>query len=165
MSATLRLLQPTDSFEVITSLLHEAYKPLADAGMRFYASHQSPEETQRRCLEGECWLAFLGSALVGTITWRRGGERESAPWYQSDTVAIFGQFAIEPSLQCRGLGAQMLQKVEAQAREAGIRELSCDTAETAHRLIRYYERLGFRAVAKTKWKVTNYESVILSRAL
>jgi GNAT superfamily N-acetyltransferase len=161
----IRKLQGTDSFDEITSLLHLAYKPLADAGMRFYASHQSVDVTRKRCTEGECWLSFDEGRLVGTISWRRGSPAETAPWYQNESVGIFGQFAIEPTLQRSGLGTKLLRTVEESARLSGVQELACDTAESAAHLIEYYGGFGFRQVAITQWKVTNYRSVILSKTL
>jgi N-acetylglutamate synthase-like GNAT family acetyltransferase len=110
-------------------------------------------------------LAFQEGALIGTITWRRGNPGEEAPWYQDEAVGIFGQFAIEPTLQRSGLGSLLLQAVEESARRQKIRELSCDTAETATHLLAYYHKLGFRQVATAQWKVTNYRSVILSKTL
>jgi hypothetical protein len=41
-----RELRVTDDVVAITHLLHEAYAPLAAAGMRYVASHQSPEITR-----------------------------------------------------------------------------------------------------------------------
>ena len=47
----------------------------------------------------------------------------------------------------------------------GARELACDTAMGAGHLIEFYARRQFREVATADWEGTNYESVILSKAL
>lgn len=54
---TLRLITAGDDLSALTALLHRAYAPLAAAGMRFVASHQSPDRTRRRIALGECWVA------------------------------------------------------------------------------------------------------------
>ncbi|MGE0705589.1 MAG: hypothetical protein AB7F99_12680 [Vicinamibacterales bacterium] len=41
-----RRILPDDDLDAITAMLHEAYAPLAAAGMRFVASHQSMDTTR-----------------------------------------------------------------------------------------------------------------------
>ena len=55
----------------LTSLIHEAYAPLAAKGLRYLATHQPPSQTLERLQEGESYLGFIDSELVGTITLRR----------------------------------------------------------------------------------------------
>jgi len=43
-----RYVGAADSIDDLTAMLHEAYAPLALAGMRFVASHQDSEATKRR---------------------------------------------------------------------------------------------------------------------
>ena len=50
---TYRYLRASDDLVALTDLLHEAYAPLAAAGMRFVASHQDVATTQRRVAEGD----------------------------------------------------------------------------------------------------------------
>lgn len=45
---TIRLLRESDSIPGITEMLHRAYAPLAEAGMRYLASHQDDTMTQER---------------------------------------------------------------------------------------------------------------------
>jgi hypothetical protein len=48
-----RYLSPTDDLDELTSMLHEAYAPLASAGMRFVASYQDSSVTRQRTERGE----------------------------------------------------------------------------------------------------------------
>jgi GNAT superfamily N-acetyltransferase len=107
--------------------------------------------------------------MVATVTVYPPHPRtdERAPeWYSRADVATFGQLAVDPELQGRGLGARLLDLVEERARELGVAELACDTAESADGLIRLYVRRGFREVGHVDWRpATNYRSVVLSKRL
>ena len=161
----IRLIEPGDSIQELTEFLHRAYRPLADAGMRFFATHQSPEQTAERCDEGECYLALQDDRLVGTIVFRSPEQTDGCPWYDRPDVASFGQFAVEPALQGSGIGSTLLLLSERRALETGAKHLALDTAEPATHLIAYYNRRGYEFIEHTQWHDTNYRSVILSKPL
>lgn len=163
--ARLRRLADSDSLEDLTELLHRAYAPLLAAGMRFHASHQDVAITRERCAEGETWVAADGGRVVGTITYHAPGRSGGTPWYERPGVASFGQYAVEPALQGRGIGRALMDLVERRAREDGADEIACDTSERAAHLIEKYERRGYRFVEHAQWDVTNYRSVVLSKSL
>ena len=48
MAVAYRRLLPADDLELITDLLHEAYAPLAAAGLRFVASYQETAITKKQ---------------------------------------------------------------------------------------------------------------------
>ena len=48
-----RYLSSEDDVDEITRMPHDAYAPLAEAGMRFHASHQNRSVTQERMAKGE----------------------------------------------------------------------------------------------------------------
>lgn len=149
----------------LTKLLHESYAPLAAQGMRYLATHQPASKTRERLLEGESYLAFLNEDVVGTITLYREKMQSSCDYYRQTGVFSFGQFAIRHDLKGQRFGSAMMDFVEGHAREMGARELALDTSEHAHELISMYEKRGYKHVAFTKWEVTNYRSVILSKPL
>jgi GNAT superfamily N-acetyltransferase len=161
----IRALRPSDSLDDLTDLLHRAYKPLADAGMRFTASHQDAAKTAENIALGACFVAEQDGRIVGTINYRRPGALDDCHWYRRADVASFGQFAVEPSLQRGGLGALLIERVEAHARDHGMRELALDTSEHAVHLIAYYTRRGYRLVGTAQWDAVNYRSVIMSKTL
>ena len=164
-SMTLRRLREEDSLAELTELLHRAYKALADMGFRFVASYQDEEETRRLASSGECWLALEGERIVGTITYYSPEATDGNEWYDRHDVAMFGQFAVEPELQGRGIGAMLMNRAEERAREDGAAEIALDTSEGAHHLIAYYGGRGYRHVGYTQWSVTNYRSVLMSKSL
>jgi GNAT superfamily N-acetyltransferase len=162
---TLRRLDPADSMADLTALLHRAYQSLAAAGLRFLASHQDEATTRSRCSEGECWVAVEGRDVVATLTLRSGGQSIKCRCYDRRDVAIFGQFAVAPEFQGRGIGSRLLDLAERRAREQGFAEIACDTSEKAEALLSYYGRRGYRVVESVQWEETNYRSAVLSKPL
>jgi predicted N-acetyltransferase YhbS len=164
-SPTIRPWHETDDLCALTALLHRAYKPLADAGMRFVASHQDNSMTRERIAQGRCFVAEVDSAVAGAIVYYPPGAKSGCDWYRRPGVAVFGQFAVEPTLQRRGLGSDIVRAVEAAAIADGAAELALDTSEHAAGLLAYYHKLGFRLVAFTQWDAVNYRSVVMSKRL
>jgi GNAT superfamily N-acetyltransferase len=154
-----------DSVAAITVLLHDAYASLAASGFRYLASHQDETATLRRLRSGIPFVAESQGDIIGTITLYRPSSSSLCEWYRHPAVYHFGQFAVRPSLQRRGIGSRLYKHVEAFARSLGVGELALDTAEGALHLRRWYERLGFRFVQFISWDETNYQSVILSKSL
>ena len=162
---SIRELRPADSIPELTALLHRAYKRLADQGFRYWASHQSEADTLKRASQGECYVGVLEGRIVSTITLRRGSSVEGTPWYREPGVHVFGQFAVEPELHGKGIGSSLLDFAEGRARGLAARELACDTAEGASRLVGMYSRRGYRLIEHVEWEGVNYRSVILSKTL
>lgn len=162
---TIRELQPSDSIEELTLLLHRAYKQLADMGLRFLATHQDVETTRKRCNAGVCFVAEHEGRVIGTITYNPPGSDKGSPFMKLPGVAHVQQMGIEPSLQGNGIATALMKHVEEYARAQGAVELSLDTAEPATHLISWYERLGYRFIEHIQWDVTNYRSVVMSKRL
>lgn len=161
----IRPLKDSDSFEDLTALLHRAYRVLADMGLRYLATHQDVATTRERASRGHCFVLDDAGTLVGTVTYFPSPPEADMPLAGRADVAYFGQMAVEPSRQGRGFGARLVAHVEALARRDGKAEIALDTAEPAHHLIDWYTRLGYRVVGRVQWDVTNYRSVIMSKAL
>lgn len=162
----IRPLRAGDSFEELTDLLHRAYAPLAEAGMKFVASHQSVQTTVERCERGSCFVAEQNGVLVGTITLYPPSPESECQLYRDPTTFHFGQFAVDPDLQSKGVGRQLLVAVERSAIQSGATTLALDTSENATQLIRMYEHLGFKIVDRIHWgDIVNYASVIMSKPI
>jgi GNAT superfamily N-acetyltransferase len=161
----LRPLDDSDSIEELTALLHRAYSRLADMGFRYLATHQDNPTTRERIEDGECCLAVLDEEIVGTLTFYSAANTGGCPWYERLDVSSFGQFAVEPEFQCRGIGSSLIEFAERRAAETGANEIALDTAEGATHLIDYYRRKGYRIVGSADWEETNYTSVIMSKNL
>ena len=170
-AVTIRPLAARDSFEALTALLHRAYAPLAAQGLNFTASTQDAETTRRRAAEGQCFVAELAGAVVGTVTVCGPYDGESAPWtvdvpwFRDRNTAHFHQFAVDPAVQGRGVGRQLVQTCEAWARDNGYQRMALDTAEPADGLRALYRRLGHVDVGHVQWPGKTYRSVIMQKSL
>ncbi len=160
-----RFLSPEEDVDTITALLHRAYAPLAEAGLRFMASHQSADLTRRRMALGDTVVAVSDGRVIGVITLARAAATSGAPFYDRPDVASFGQFAVEPVYQGSGVGSTLLDFVEALALEHGVSHLGLDTAEQAAQLIRFYTKRGYQFVEHVRWPDVNYRSVILTKPI
>jgi predicted N-acetyltransferase YhbS len=154
---------PSDSVRDLTHLLHRAYARLGSMGLRYMATHQSDEVTRERVSQGECYVALVGGALVGTIVFKPADRTGGCPWLDRPEIASLGQFAVAPERQALGLGACLMDLVEARAAEAGAEEIALDTAESAAHLVAWYGRRGYRLIEHAQWGHTNYRSVIMSK--
>ncbi|MCD4709011.1 MAG: GNAT family N-acetyltransferase [Candidatus Sabulitectum sp.] len=161
----IRRLSSSDSLEELTALLHRSYRCLLDLGFRYVASYQDMKRTKRRLDKGDTFVAVYKGLITGTITLRRMDSTSGSPWYKRDDVTSFGQFAVDPDFQGRGIGTALLNTVEEAARTWKVREIALDTAEGAKHLRLFYERRGYRFIEFVNWSVTNYRSVILSKTL
>ena len=161
----IRPITKEDSLEELTELLHRAYKALGDMGLRYFATHQTVEQTRGRVESGDCFVAEKDGKLVGTITLYTTPGKESPEWYRREDTGWFGQFGVEPELQGKGLGNRMIHYVALRALENGLSELALDTSEKAVHLIDWYKRHGWRIVEEIQWDVTNYRSVVMSKRL
>jgi GNAT superfamily N-acetyltransferase len=165
MIAAIRLLQPADSIDAITELLHRAYAPLGAMGLNFTGVDQTREQTERRIGRGVCAVALIGERLVGTILAVGGKPVADCRWYSEPHVARAHQFAVEPELHRRGIGGALMRWAEEWAQLQGYRELAVDTAESAEHLVAFYTRRGFRFIEFAQWPGKRYRSVILSKSL
>ena len=160
-----RYLRDSDDLQALTELLHQAYAPLAAAGMRFVASFQDAEVTRSRVQAGETIVAVEGGRIVGTITLKAPGTAHGTAFLERADVASVGQFAVAPSHQGRGIGPMLARLVEQRAGELLARYIALATSERATRLIAAYERQGFRHVESVQWSGLNYRSVVMAKPL
>jgi GNAT superfamily N-acetyltransferase len=161
----IRSYREEDAISPITAMLHAAYAPLAEMGLRYTATHQSDEVTLRRLLRGFPFVGELDGEIVATVTLYATDPESACAWYRRPGVFSFGQFGVRPDLQGQGIGGRLMQLMEDEARCRGAEELALDTAEEAHHLREWYGRCGFREVERVSWGNTNYCSVILSKTL
>jgi GNAT superfamily N-acetyltransferase len=162
---TIRRLGPGDSFEELTALLHRAYAALAALGFNYTAVDQDPAVTRRRATRGSCLVAILDGRVVGTLAMHGPDEQSPSAHFRSPSAVVLEQFAVEPSLQDRGIGRALMEEAERRARAEGARELVGDTAEGAVHLVRWYESMGWRSVGFVQWPGKTYRSVVLTKPL
>lgn len=192
-TVTIRRLRPEDSISEITMLLHRAYRPQVEMGLRPLAGRQDDSITADRAANSECWLAVLAGAraveragpsgseergsesratqefgpdkIVGVILFEEKEKVDFPPFFLRPDVCHFAQFGVDPTMQGMGIGRLLLEKVEARAKEKGAAELALSMAEPDEGLMRFYLNRGFRLVEYWQWPYTNYRSCILSKKL
>jgi GNAT superfamily N-acetyltransferase len=155
-----------DCIDELTALLHRSYAGLGSMGLNYTAVDQGAETTRRRLSHGFGFAAVdRRDRIVGTIVFYPPRRSTGSPWLERPEVAHFGQFAVDPALQRRGIGSRLMDLVEQQARAVGAKEIALDTAEPAIHLIELYQRRGYRFIEYAQWKGKSYRSVIMSKSL
>ncbi|OYT90986.1 MAG: GNAT family N-acetyltransferase [Burkholderiales bacterium PBB3] len=161
-----RPIQDDDDLVALTLLIRSAYAPHAASGLRYWATHQSVEDTAKRLAAGHGYVGVLDGQIVATITLRESEPDSKVPLLaQSDTWS-FGQFAVAPMHKGKGLGRQLHDFSIATAPQLGCRVMALHTAQPATALITMYRSWGYTEVGTCDWRPhTNYLSVLMSKAL
>ncbi len=164
----IRPYRPSDSIEELTALLHAAYAPLAEQGMKYLASHQAESVTSNRLRAGESYVAVScnDDRIVGTITFVPPDRTDAdCEYYNKPGVSWFQQFAVDPAMQGQGVGSLLMAQVESRATAFQAIEIALDTSEHAHDLIERYKKSGYEIVGAENWDCTNYRSVLMRKVL
>ncbi|RZI72888.1 MAG: N-acetyltransferase, partial [Variovorax sp.] len=118
----IRPLDPSDSLDELTDLLHIAYASLAAQGWNFTAVDQPVEVTRQRLADAQGFVALVGGRFVGTVAVR--GPKPPGEAYIADPppalyttpgTAILSQLAVHPDWRGRGVGEQLMDAAEAWA--------------------------------------------------
>jgi len=161
----IRDLRPEDSVDELTEIIHAAYRNLGDLGLNYTAVDQDASVTRSRAERGHRLVAEAEGRLIGTVTSYGPGGGRGCDWYRLPKVARFGQLAVSPEHQGRGIGSNLIAEVERRSKEAGATDLALDTAEPALHLLDYYTRRGYLVVEHAQWAGKTYRSVIMSKRL
>jgi GNAT superfamily N-acetyltransferase len=162
----IRLFRDDDDLVALTSMIHAAYAPHAAAGLRYWGTHQTVEDTAKRLRSGIAWVVVDGDDYLGTATLKSPDPASEMLHYRQDDVRILTQFCVHPSAKGRGVGRALHGHVCEHARSDGATRIALDTAMPAHKLIEMYESWGYEKVGTCDWRPhTNYESVVMMKAL
>lgn len=161
-----RLLAADDDLVELTRLIRAAYAVRATSNLRFWATHQSVEDTAERFAQGQGLVLELEQRLVGTLTVRPPQPDSEVEIYRDAATWSLCQFAVSPECQGQGLGRTLHQGAIDYTLSQGGRRLALDTAVPATDLIAMYQRWGYAVVGKVDWRpFTNYESVVMTLEL
>jgi len=162
----IRQINERDCMESLTTLIHEAYAPHASLGLRYWATHQSVEDTKKRFASGQGFIAELDGDYVGTITVRPPQPESSVELYRDSRVWSIGQFAVLPRFKGLGIGKRLHDAAIQYALRSGGYTMALDTAEPATALIEKYLGWGYSVIGQCDWRPkTNYISVLMARPL
>lgn len=163
---SIRPLEPDDDLVRLTELIHSAYAPHANDGLRYFGTYQSVDDTTARYAQGFGLVAVFDGAYVGTITVRPPQPESPAELYREPYTWTIGQFAVSPSFKGRGLGKALHQAAMEFARARGGQKMALDTAAPALGLISMYKAWGYELAGEQDWRpTTNYLSVLMLRLL
>jgi|SRR5665213_1565600 len=164
MHLEIREFRQTDSISELTALIRSAYQSLADMGLHAWGTWQTDDVTRDRINRANTTLVGIQSdEMIATISLY--SSKPDHPCEHYHEAWYFGQFAVRPDLQRSGIGSHLIDLIEARAKNSGAHRIALDTPETAHHLIRYYEKHGYSFVQHQQVDKVNYRSVILSKEL
>jgi GNAT superfamily N-acetyltransferase len=130
----------TGDEETVARLLLEAFEPFREqyTAEGFADTVPTLDVFRERIALGKIWLAFIGDEPVGTVT--------ALP--EPDRVYI-RSMAVTPSAQGRGVGQQLLDTLERDARERGFKKLYLYTTFVLPAARPLYEKNGFVVTRET----------------
>jgi GNAT superfamily N-acetyltransferase len=161
----IRHLEPGDSLDDLTSLVHRAFGRMGRSGLECTAVEQSVDVTSRRARRGDCLVALAHGRIVGTVTLEHPRRISACRWYRRPEVASLHQFAVDPADQGLGCGKALLQAAQLWACRHGYRELALDAPASASHLISFCKLQGFRIVGEMQMPNRHYRSAILSKTV
>ncbi len=83
--------------------------------------------------QGELWLALQGETVVGTIGLLTIGQGHG----------VLRKMFVDPSCRGKGVAQALLQRLEQEAQQRGIRHLYLGTGDMLKAAHRFYEKSGF----------------------
>ena len=162
---SIRRLQPGDSIDDLTSLLHRAFAPMGLRGLNCQSIDQTPATTRQRIRRGDCLVAVADRRIVGTITLQAPDPSAAIRFYRAPDVASIHQFAVDPDYQGDGIGHALLQVASTWGRTRRYAELALDTPAPIGPLRDYYVRQGFQLVGLVQLAGRTYESAVMAKPL
>ena len=161
-----RRVAPIDDRVALTELIRAAYAPHATNGLRYWATHQSVSDTEKRIARGVCLVGLLGGELVATITVAPPDPASKVSLLAQPGTWSFGQFAVAPAHKGQGFGKRIHDAALREAAALGCTVMALHTAQPATQLIAMYRSWGYSEVGTCDWRPhTNYLSVLMSRTI
>jgi ribosomal protein S18 acetylase RimI-like enzyme/predicted ester cyclase len=132
----------------VVSLLNRAYRGTGvDEGWTTEAGLINGDRENETMLRQE--LVQKPDAML--MVWKPTGKVEGCVWLEpaADGTWYLGSLAIDPRLQNRRLGRQLLSAAESWIQQRGGRAIKMTVIETRGTLISWYERRGYRKTGET----------------
>lgn len=155
-----------DDLAALTQLIRSAYAPHAASGLRYWATHQSVEDTAKRLASGHGFVGELNGRVVATVTLRRAEPDSKVELLREPHTWSFGQFAVAPEQKGKGFGKQIHDFALSYAARHGCTKMALHTAQPATALIAMYQSWGYELAGTCDWRPhTNFLSVLMSKPL
>ena len=165
-SLSCREISAADDIAALTQLIHSAYAPHATNGLRYWATHQSLEDTAKRLASGHGFVGARNGRVVATVTLRRPEHDSKVELLREPHTWSFGQFAVAPEHKGKGFGRQIHDFALSYAAKHGCTKMALHTAQPAAALIAMYQSWGYELAGTCDWRPhTNYLSVLMSMQL
>ena len=159
-----REIEAADDLAALTALLHAAYAPHAAKGLRYWATHQSVEDTAARLALGHGLVGTVDGQIIATLTLRRPNPNAQVELFRDPDTWSFSQFAVHPDHKGQGYGRHLHDFAVAFAAARGCRRMALDTAQPAQELIDMYHAWGYTELGTCDWRPrTNYLSVLMQK--
>ena len=156
----------TENLDALTELIHSAYAPHAQSGLRYWATHQSVQDTAARLASGRGLVGELEGRVVATITLRPPEPKSKVELLRESHTWSFGQFAVAPEYKGMGFGRQIHDFALEYAARLGCTRMALHTAQPAAALIAMYQSWGYELAGTCDWRPhTNYISVLMCRSV
>src|SRR4051812_21803399 len=153
-----------ENIAALTVLIRSAYAPHAASGLRYWATHQSAEDTAKRLASGHGFVAELNGVVVATVTLRQPEPESKVPLLREAATWSFGQFAVAPEHKGRGFGKQIHDFALLYAAKHGCKKMALHTAQPATALIAMYRSWGYELAGTCDWRPhTNFVRVLMSK--
>ncbi len=166
LSLSIRAVAPDDDLEALTHLIHAAYAPHAQGGLRYWGTHQSVEDTSKRLAKGFGFVAELQADIVGTVCLYPPDSDSQVPELREPHVWSAGQFCVSPAHKGKGLGRRLHDFAFEFARARGCTKMILNTAQPATGLIAMYESWGYQRIGTCDFRPhTNFLSVLMAKSV
>lgn len=106
-SLSCREVSAADDLAALTHLIRSAYASHAASGLRYWATHQSMEDTAKRLASGRGFVGELNGGVVATVTLKRAEPDSQVELLREPHTWSFGQFAVAPEHKGKGFGKQI----------------------------------------------------------
>ena len=163
---TIRPIAHDDDLITLTALIHAAYAPHAEKGLRYWGTHQKVQDTAQRLASGQGFIAESKGEMLGTVLVRSPQPDSPVALYQDITTWTICQLAVAPQFKGYGIGRALHDAALAHVAAHGGTSTALDTAAPALGLITLYRAWGYEIVGEHDWRPhTNYLSVLMRRTL
>ena len=161
-----REVSAAEDLAALTRLIRSAYAPHAANGLRYWATHQSEEDTANRLRFGHGFVGEINGKVVATVTLRPSEPESKVDLLREPHTWSFGQFAVAPEHKGRGFGRQIHDFALLFAASKGCAKMALHTAQPATVLVAMYQAWGYEVVGTCDWRPhTNFLSVLMSKHL